>query len=67
MAAIHDFNQAVFLAALQGITANPHFFGSLYQQDPRAAVEFAVQCVQAMQVMPDWVKAPIPEHWEPLT
>lgn len=31
-------------AALQGITANPNFFGSLFQQHPESAAQFAVQC-----------------------
>jgi hypothetical protein len=36
----------VFTAALTGILANPNFFGSLFQQSPRAAVEFADQVVR---------------------
>lgn len=35
-------------AALQGITANPNFFGSLFQQNPLAASDFAVECADAI-------------------
>lgn len=37
----------IFCAALSGITANPAFFGPIFQQSPEAAVEFANQCVIA--------------------
>lgn len=37
----HDGYRAVFLAALQGICANPHFFGAIHQGSPNAAVTFA--------------------------
>lgn len=37
---------AVFLAALTGIIANPHFFGALFQQSPSAAVDFASEVVE---------------------
>lgn len=30
--------------ALTGITANPNFFGSLFQQNPLGAAQFAVEC-----------------------
>lgn len=30
--------------ALSGIVANPNFFGSLFQQNPLAAAQFAVEC-----------------------
>lgn len=37
----------VFCAALQGICANPAFFGPIFQQSPTAAVEFADAVVLA--------------------
>lgn len=37
----------IFCAALQGICANPSFFGALFQQSPQAAVEFADSVVIA--------------------
>jgi hypothetical protein len=40
-----EFAREVFCAALQGILANPGFFGPLFQQSPEAAVEFADQVV----------------------
>lgn len=36
---------AVYLAALNGIIANPQFFGPLFQQSPQAAVDFAAKVV----------------------
>lgn len=39
--------RAIFSAALTGIIANPAFFGSIYQQSPQAAVEFANEVVRA--------------------
>ena len=30
--------------ALAGITANPNFFGSKFQQNPLGAAQFAVEC-----------------------
>jgi len=38
---------AIFRAALQGICANPEFFGAIYQGSPRAAVDFAKDIVRA--------------------
>lgn len=54
-----DANAAIFLAALQGISANPNFFGSAFQSSPEAAVEFARACVRAAyrrdtDSCPDW-------------
>jgi hypothetical protein len=43
----HSGYRAIFTAAVQGICANPHFFGPLLQQSPRAAVEFAREVVAA--------------------
>lgn len=37
---------AVFLAALAGIIANPTFFGPVMQGAPSAAVEFASEVVR---------------------
>ena len=37
----HEGHRAIFNAALAGICANPSFFGSVMQGDPRAAVDFA--------------------------
>ncbi|MES3028548.1 MAG: hypothetical protein V4820_11920 [Pseudomonadota bacterium] len=37
----HEGYKAVFLAALQGICANPHFFGAVHQGEPFSAVSFA--------------------------
>ncbi len=56
----HDANASIFLAALQGICANPAFFGPLFQQSPKAAVEFAQACVRASYKnetddYPNWV------------
>lgn len=39
----------MFCAALSGITGNPEFFGSIMQQSPRAAVQFAAEVVYATQ------------------
>lgn len=55
-----EANSAIFLAALQGICANPNFFGPQFQQSPQAAVEFAQACVRAAyrresDAYPDWV------------
>lgn len=36
----------VFAAAISGMSANPAFFGPIYQQSPKAAVEFAMECVR---------------------
>lgn len=37
----------IFCAALQGICANPAFFGGEYQGSPNAAIEFADRVVLA--------------------
>lgn len=37
----HEGLRAIFDAAISGICANPHFFGPIMQQSPRAAIEFA--------------------------
>lgn len=42
---LHDFFAA---HALLGICANPHFFGSAFQQNPNAAAEFADEAADAM-------------------
>ena len=39
---------AVFLAALTGVIANPGFFGAVMQGSPVAAVEFASEVVAAI-------------------
>ncbi|MGYP003406214017 len=55
-----DATASIFLAALQGICANPNFFGPIFQQSPEAAVEFARACVRAAyngdqdKQYPDW-------------
>lgn len=41
----HEGYRAIFLAAIQGICANPHFFGAIYQGSPSAAVAFAQEVV----------------------
>lgn len=47
------FYASVFTAALSGICANPDFFGAVMQGSPKAAAEFAFQCVEAaMQLKP---------------
>ncbi len=56
-----DANASIFLAALQGICANPNFFGPIFQQSPNAAVEFAQACVRAAygnnrdRQYPNWI------------
>jgi hypothetical protein len=55
-----DASISIFLAALQGICANPVFFGPTFQGLPSAAVEFAQSCVRASyrddpeRAYPDW-------------
>lgn len=44
---MNEVNLQIFLAALQGLIANPTFFGYQYQGSPEAAVEFARSCVKA--------------------
>jgi hypothetical protein len=34
--------------AMQGISANPNFFGPLFQQNPRAAADYAVEAADAL-------------------
>lgn len=34
--------------AMQGISANPNFFGTLFQQNPRAAADYAVDAADAL-------------------
>lgn len=34
--------------AMQGISANPSFFGPLFQQNPRAAADYAVDAADAL-------------------
>lgn len=43
----HEGYRAIFNAALSGICANPNFFGSIMQQQPEAAVDFANEVVLA--------------------
>lgn len=43
----HEGYRAIFNAALTGICANPNFFGSIMQQQPEAAVDFANEVVLA--------------------
>jgi hypothetical protein len=45
-APLNQNDLVIFAAALSGISANPAFFGPLYQQSPRGAVEFAMECVR---------------------
>jgi hypothetical protein len=40
--------EAFAMAALQGISANPNFFGPLFQQNPRAAADYAVDAADAL-------------------
>lgn len=42
----------MFCAALQGITANPAFFGPVFQQSPTAAIQFADEVVMAFIANP---------------
>ncbi len=44
-----EASHRVFCAALSGICANPAFFGPLFQQEPQAAVAFAMKAVIAFQ------------------
>lgn len=45
----HDLERdAVYLAALTGIIANPQFFGAIHQGSPTAAAEFASETVAAV-------------------
>lgn len=43
----HEGYRAIFNSALSGICANPNFFGSIMQQSPEAAVDFANEVVLA--------------------
>ncbi len=44
----HDGLRAIFIAAIQGICANPHFIDTYqFQGSPEAAVEFANKVVLA--------------------
>ena len=43
----HEGYRAIFLAALTGITANPQFFGPIYQGEPMGAVRFAERVLEA--------------------
>jgi hypothetical protein len=50
-----DATASIFLAALQGICANPNFFGPIFQQSPEAAVDkFDPRCDH------EWVGAQSP-------
>lgn len=52
---IRQYYQA---AALQGITANPNFFGSQFQQNPQCAAGFAVECADAILAMDETLYNP---------
>lgn len=43
----HEGYRAIFLAALQGIVANPNFFGPILQGEPASAVRFAQDVLAA--------------------
>jgi hypothetical protein len=53
-----DFNQRVFLAALQGLIANKDFHGPGFQGRSDLAVLFAVQVVRELKNIPDWRSEP---------
>jgi len=43
----NDVNLQIFLAALQGYISNKNFHGPTSQGSPKAAVDFARECVRA--------------------